>query len=109
MINEDGINRVREQLASTPKEPTNIAFPRVTDDDKTRKAGNILYPSFAYAEMVGVFFGANFMYHFNVFRRNRNPGTFIAFMLVNAFTSYNLVEFANPGVQRFYAAAYNNT
>ena len=59
--------------------------------------------------MAIVFFGANFIYHRNVFRRDLSKLGFGAFLLINAFTSYAAVEALNPAVARYYAAAYNNT
>ena len=107
MIKDEGVDRVREQLMAAghgPKRGTTV-----TDDDVTRLAGNVHYPTFTYLEMAGVFFAANFGYHMAVFRRRQNKAHFGAFMLVNAFTSYNLCEFASPGVVNYYAAAFNNT
>ena len=69
---------------------------------------NIEYPKFVYMEMVATFLGANFVYHKNVFRRNNNKFNFGLFLIVNAFTSYQLCEMANPSVLRHYAAAFNN-
>ena len=46
------------------------------------------YPRMVYAETLVFFFGANFMFHQNVFRRVGNKPQFAAFMLVNAFTSF---------------------
>ena len=75
----------------------------------SRLADSAGYPTTAYAEMAIVFFGANFLYHRNVFRRDLSKLGFGAFLLINAYTSYNLVEALNPSVIRYYAAAYNNT
>jgi len=67
------------------------------------------YPKIVYLEGLLFFFGANFLYHQNVFRANQNRLQFAAFLLVNAFTSYNLAEATNVGASRYYAALYNNT
>ena len=69
---------------------------------------NIEYPSLVYIEMTACFFGANFVYHKNIFRRNQNKLSFAAFLLVNAFTSFHICEATNPSVARYYAALYNN-
>ena len=70
---------------------------------------DIAYPKYVYMEMIATFFAANFVYHKNIFRRNNNKLNFGAFLFINAFTSFNLCEMANPCVSRYYAAAYNNT
>ena len=75
----------------------------------SRIAENISYPKTAYLEMALVFFGANFVYHRNIFRRNLSKFGFVTFMLINAFTSWNIVEAFNPSVIRYYTAAFNNT
>ena len=75
----------------------------------SRFADGVAYPQTAYAEMAIVFFGANFLYHRNVFRRDLSKMGFGAFLAINAFTSYMAVEALNPAVARYYAAAYNNT
>ena len=66
------------------------------------------YPKDVYVESVALFLGANYLYHRNVFRRSNNKWAFSAFLLVNAFTSYNLVEVINPRSLNYYAALYNN-
>ena len=75
----------------------------------SRFADGVAYPQTAYAEMAIVWFGANFLYHRNVFRRDLSKMGFGAFLLINAFTSFHVVESFNPAVIRYYAAAYNNT
>ena len=75
----------------------------------SRFAEHVSYPTIAYAEMAIVFFGANFVYHRSVFRRDLSKLGFGAFLLINAFTSYTTVEALNPAVARYYAAAFNNT
>ena len=46
------------------------------------------YPKMVYAEALVFFFGANFLFHQNVFRRSNDKFHFAGFMLVNAFTSF---------------------
>ena len=53
------------------------------------------YPPMVYLESAMIFFGANFLFHQNVFRRSGNRAHFAAFMFVNAFTSYNIAEALN--------------
>lgn len=67
------------------------------------------YPKIVYLEGLLFFFGANFLYHQNVFRANQNRLQFAAFLAVNAFTSFQLAEATNVGASRYYAALYNNT
>ena len=67
------------------------------------------YPNIVYLEGLLFFFGANFLYHQNVFRANKNKLQFGAFLFVNLFTSYQLAEATNVGVTGYYAALYNNT
>ena len=59
------------------------------------------YPMAAYIESLAIFFGANFLYHQNVFRRTNSRAHFAAFMAVNAFTSFQLAEATNVGVFRY--------
>ncbi len=56
-----------------------------------------------------IFFGANFLFHQNVFRANQNRLQFGGFLLANLFTSYQIAEATNVGATRYYAALYNNT
>ena len=106
MINDEGVNRVREQLMNSNIMPKTEV---VSEENQNRMAGNVEYPTFCYVEMAGCFFAANFVYHMSAFRRTRSKTAFSVFMLVNAFTSYNLCEFTSPGVHNYYAAAFNNT
>jgi hypothetical protein len=67
------------------------------------------YPRMVYMESLLIFFGANFLYHQNVFRQNKNRLQFAGFLLANLFTSYQLSEATNIGATKYYAALYNNT
>ena len=67
------------------------------------------YPSIVYLESMLVFFGANFLFHQNVFRRSGNRAQFAAFVAVNAFTSYNIAEAMNIQAAQYHASAFNNT
>eukprot|EP00347_Sterkiella_histriomuscorum_P023913 403332953 len=78
--------------------------------DKVHKlVRNLVYPKIAYLECLTLFFGANFIYHQNVYRQNWNRPQFAAFLLVNLFTSFQLTEATNMEVARYYASIYNNT
>ena len=66
------------------------------------------YPKMVFAETLVFFFGANFLYHQNVFRRTANRPGFALFMLVNAFTSFQLAEATNVNVLRYYGCHINN-
>ena len=46
------------------------------------------YPNIVYVEALMMFFGANFIYHQNIFRKAGSRPHFFAFMLVNCFISY---------------------
>jgi hypothetical protein len=78
-------------------------------EGESRMIRNVEYPKIVYLEGLIFFFGANFLYHQNVFRANQNRLQFTGFLLVNLFTSYHLAEATNIGVSRYYAALYNNT
>ena len=67
------------------------------------------YPPLVYLETALIFFGANFLFHQNVFRRSGNRAHFAAFMAVNAFTSFNISEAASLQAARHHASAFNNT
>ncbi len=67
------------------------------------------YPPIVYLESLMLFFGANFLFHQNVFRRSGNRAHFIAFMVVNGFTSYNICEALSRDAARYHASAFNNT
>jgi hypothetical protein len=79
------------------------------NNSSSRLIHNAEFPKIVYLEGLLFFFGANFLYHQNVFRANQNRLQFAAFLFVNAFTSYQLAEATNIGVSRYYAALYNNT
>jgi hypothetical protein len=81
----------------------------MADQGSSRLAQNVEYPKIVYLEGLLIFFGANFLYHQNIFRANQNKFQFFVFLAVNAFTSFQLAEATNIGVSRHYAAAYNNT
>lgn len=78
-------------------------------EQESRLVSNTEYPKIVYLEGLLFFFGANFLFHQNVFRATQNRLQFLGFLAVNAFTSYQLAEALNVGVVRHYAAAYNNT
>ena len=67
------------------------------------------YPPIVYLESMLIFFGANFLFHRNVFRRSGNRAQFAAFMAVNAFTSFNIAEAMSPQAAAYHASAFNNT
>ena len=67
------------------------------------------YPPIVYLESAMIFFGANFLFHQNVFRRAGNRVQFAVFMGVNAFTSYQIAECMNEQAARYHASAFNNT
>ena len=75
----------------------------------TRLVRGVIYPKMVYLEGLILYFGANFIYHQNVFRQNLNKPQFAAFLLVNLFTSYHLTEAVNFDCARYYAAIFNNT
>lgn len=66
------------------------------------------YPNFAYVEMLTLYLGTNFAFYQQFFRRNGDRKQFAAFMLVNVFTTCQLVEVTNPKVMRHYAGFLNN-
>ena len=78
-------------------------------DSISRLVHTAEYPKIVYLESLLIFFGANFLYHQNVFRANRNRLQFGGFLLANLFTSYQLAEATNIGCTNYYAALYNNT
>ena len=75
---------------------------------EARLSDNVNYPRMVYAESIVFFFGANFLFHQNVFRRTNSRPHFAVFMLVNAFTSFQLAEATNTGALKYYAAGLNN-
>lgn len=76
---------------------------------ESRFVRNVEYPKIVYLESILLFFGANFLYHQNVFRNNQNRLQFVGFLLVNAFTSFNLAQATNISVAKYNAALYNNS
>ena len=67
------------------------------------------YPHLVYLESALIFFGANFLFHQNVFRRSGNRAQFAIFMGVNAFTSFNIAECLSVQAAQYHASAFNNT
>ena len=67
------------------------------------------HPKSVYFEAAVLFFGANFLFHQNVFRRVGSRQQFAAFMLVNAFASYQIAECSNITYLRRQAILLNNT
>ena len=65
------------------------------DTGESRVVACPKYPPIIYLESALIFFGANFLFHQNVFRRSGNRAQFAAFMAVNAFTAYNIAESMN--------------
>lgn len=78
-------------------------------NSEKRLVPDLIYPKIVYLEGLILFFGANFLYHQNVFRANHNKPQFAAFLLANMFTSFQLSEATNFQCARYYAAIYNNT
>ena len=66
------------------------------------------YPKSVYLEATILFFGSNFVYHMAIHRSRGSFPHFAAFMVVNAFTSYQLAECMNMGAIRHYAARFQN-
>lgn len=66
------------------------------------------YPSSVYLITLGVFSGANMLFHSRVFRRSGNRSQYLAFMLVNGFTSFNIAETLSYGAKAHYATTFNN-
>ena len=81
----------------------------MTESQESRIVSGTEYPKIVYLEGLLFFFGANFLFHQNVFRANQNRIQFLGFLFVNAFTSYQLAEATNVGATRHYAALYNNS
>jgi len=67
------------------------------------------FPAHAYIQTLVYFLGANYFYHRGVYRLNGNRSQFLGFMLVNAFTSFQLAQATNTGVLKHYGSMYNNT
>ena len=67
------------------------------------------YPKDVFLESSLLFLACNYLYHQNVFRRTSNKLAFSAFLAVNAFTSFTLVDAINPRAIGYYAALYNNS
>ena len=66
------------------------------------------YPHLVYLESAMIFFGANFLFHQNVFRRSGNRAQFAAFLFVNAFTSFTISECMSSEACQYHASAFNN-
>lgn len=77
--------------------------------DSSRLVRTAEYPKIVYVESLLLFFGANYLFHQNVFRANQNRLQFAGFLLVNLFTSFQIAEATNVAATRYYAALYNNT
>ena len=67
------------------------------------------YPPIVYAESALIFFGANFLFHQNVFRRSGNRAHFGVFLMVNMFTSFNIAEALSAQACAYHASTFNNT
>ena len=67
------------------------------------------FPTTVYLESLVIFFGANFLFHQQVFRKAGSRPQFAMFMLVNAFTSFQIADAANLASLHRYATIYNNT
>ena len=67
------------------------------------------YPKSIILESLVLFFGANFMFHQNVFRRVGSRPQFAVFMLVNAFTSHQIIECCNYVYLQREACLFNNS
>ena len=67
------------------------------------------YPNMVYLEAMVIFFGANFLFHQNVFRQRGNRLQFAAFMAANAFTSFQIADAGNLASLSRYAGIYENT
>jgi hypothetical protein len=67
------------------------------------------YPKMCYVVSLGVFFGANYGFYNQCFRRYGNRMQFTAFMLVNAFTSMQIAEAFNYSYAKRTATIYDNT
>ena len=80
-------------------EPKNEGRLRIADE----------YPKTVYFETMVLFFGSNFLFHQNVFRRAGSRPQFAMFMLVNAFTSLQIAECCNYQYLRRQATLLNNT
>jgi hypothetical protein len=78
-----------------------------SSESRLQKTGD--FPSSVYLESLVIFFGANFLFHQNVFRKQGSRPQFALFMLVNAFTSYQIADAANLASLNRYAIIYNNT
>lgn len=59
-------------------------------NSSSRLVHNTEFPKLVYLESLLIFFGANFLYHQNVFRANQSRPQFALFLAVNLFTSYQL-------------------
>ena len=78
--------------------------------DKTNRLVRVTdSSSILYLETLVYFFGANFVFHHSVFRSVGSRPQFAAFMLVNAFTSFQLAQVTNFHEMARMAAMLNNT
>ena len=66
------------------------------------------YSPMVYLDSALLFFGANFLFHQNVFRRSGNRLHFTAFLFVNAWTSLTISETFNLSVHDYHASGINN-
>jgi hypothetical protein len=67
------------------------------------------FPKSVYLQSLCYFFGANFMFHHQVFRLSGNRTQFLAFMLVNAATSFQIADATVMASVHRYATQYNNS
>jgi len=58
------------------------------ETSQSRLTATTPYPKMVYFESLVIFFGANFLFHQNVFRKVGSRPQFALFMFVNAFTSF---------------------
>ena len=57
-------------------------------DKSSRLEDDLNYPPSVFIQTLGVFLGANYMYHRHAFRKNNCKMSFVLFLGVNLFTSY---------------------
>jgi len=81
----------------------------MADQTDSRLRHTYPFPKVVYLEALTIFFGAQFMFHQNVFRKSGMRAQFAAFTLVNLLTSFNLADCCNKASMRRYATIYNNT
>ncbi len=75
----------------------------------SRLVKGLVYPKIVYLETLIFYFGANFVYHQQIFRHNHNKLQFAGFLLVNLFTTFQICEAGNTGSLYYHAGLYNNT